>query len=89
MQVNPQTPPLQVAAAFAGVGHGVQREPQELTSVLLTHAPSQRWEPELQVNPQETPLHVAVALAGRGHMAQDAPQWLASSFLRQTPPQSW
>ncbi len=53
---------MQVSLEFAGEdGHAVHELPQELSAVLLSHAPPQLWYPLLHVNVHAPPEHVAVA----------------------------
>ncbi len=77
-----------------GVGHGVQEvAPQVATSVLLTQALPQRWNPELHAKSHVVPSHVAVAFAGTMHGEQDVPHdvtlVLFAHELPVPPPHKW
>ena len=72
---------MHVAEAFAGVAHALQDDPHVATLALLTHAPPQRWNPEMQTNPQIPVVHVAVEFAGALQTVAHAPQWFGSELV--------
>jgi hypothetical protein len=54
----------QIAAPFAGSGHGVQLAPHEAGLESGTHAPSQLWNPRTQGYEHSPERHLATLLAG-------------------------
>ena len=61
-----------------GAGQAVHDDPHELTLLLLTQAPAQRWNPARHTKPQVLLAQVALALAGVGHTLVHEPQWFGS-----------
>jgi hypothetical protein len=79
LQVNPQLPPLHVAAAFAGAVQTLPHAPQLLTSdCSFTQAFPHRLKPGLQTNPHAPVAHVGLALAGAAQTLPQAPQLFRS-----------
>jgi hypothetical protein len=74
-QAMPQLAPSQVAAPFAGAGHGVHAVPQCAGSASLTHASAHPWNPSAQTTAHAPASQTAVALAGgAGQAASHPPQ---------------
>lgn len=72
------------------LGHGEQAAPQVITLALLTHAPSQRWNPTLHVNPQVRPSQLGMAFGGgAGQAVHAVPQCATSTSATQAAPQRW
>jgi hypothetical protein len=67
--------PSQVAVPFAGIGQGVQRDPQVPTSESEAHVTPQGWSPAPHgLAVQRPSLHTSSA----PHTTPHCPQWLRS-----------
>jgi hypothetical protein len=84
--VNVHAPEAHTAVPFAGAVQTVQLVPHAVADVSLTHAPLQRWNPELHATPHAPAVHVAMLFARTGQGVQALPHVAGSLLLTHTEP---